>query len=508
MLTNDGIVDSSEGAEPCYDGLHNRKGTLDQAHKCPDGKPARNQMGSSGGNILHLAFTILRACPVGDTIAILLVLLWLPPTLLTITNALFAVLTFMPQTLALPSFPPTINDIFLGTGNTPSLATIFITDVIGLILWLVMWAPFQALAIELAQAVIATTLGGGSASRRRGSEISLLCVGLVTINHVTRHDWFPQHIFGFDWSAILSSIPYLSGGISLGAAEDDDSSTRSPAGWIRVVVALHILIQGLVRVLRRWYQKREYAQGVAISKKADAEAGAGPPTRSSSMSNHDVGSATHPPNAGDGSGRTAISKETRDRILTGKKKRKQGTVVRSQQPLWAAFAATKLTVLREYEQSQALKEVVEAKAVDQKNLGSVPFAHESDRVWISDLGPHSFKFYTTLLPQVALPDNQLSEDETGPSAQVSAALQVRINNTNWTSVRIVRGEKSSNGKEEWNGEVFGLTPASSYRCNFVQGKGSVALYSLTVTTPPLLPLDGGKEILASLVHLSVTDQNL
>ena len=465
-------------------------GNPQESHRPSDVKMVQHQGASSSG-VLNLAFTILRACPLGDTIAILLVLLWLPPTLLTVTNTLFAVLTFMPGTFAFPSFPPTLNDIFVGTGSTPSLATVFITDIIGLVLWLVMWTPIQTWAIELAKAVVATTLGGGSAGKRKSSDTTILCMSLVTMNHVARHEWLPRRIFGLDWPAVLSSIPYVPQSLSLSEPDEDVVATRSPAGWIRVIVALHILIQGMVHVLRRWYQKREYALAVQASKKSDAEVAASPAGRNSSnVVTADAGGHGHQGSSVEGPARMVTSKESREKIINGKKKRRQGTVVRSQQPLWAAFAATKLTVLREYEQSQALKEVADAKATDIKNLGNVPFAAEADRVWISDLTPNSFRFSTNIEPQDArvsgAGDGDLQASLSNPES-----LHVRVNDTDWTSIKVEREREASTGREIWQGEVFGLSPACSYRCAFVLGKGGVTLYSLTVTTPPLLPDDNG-----------------
>ena len=445
--------------------------------------------GVSNGGILNLAFTILRSCPLGDTLAILLVLLWLPPTLLTLTNTLFAVLTFVPPTLALPSFPPTLNDVFMGSGNTPSIATIIITDLIGLILWLVMWTPIQTLSIELAQAVVATTLGGGSSTKRRGTDSTLICMLLVTINHVTRYNWLPRRLLGFDWHAILSSVPYVSHKMSTQVL-DDNETTRSPAGWIRVIVGLHILIQGLVYVLRRWYQQREYTHAVSISKKKEAETVGGSPVRTSGTTAAEIGGHGHPNPSLESPSRASNTKEAREKLLSGKKKRKQSNVVRSQQPLWAAFAATKLTVLREYEQSLALKEVVESKAVDASNLGSVPFSSETDRIWISDLSPNGFRFLTTFNLHDAQVESAAGEDEDS-DANLSASLRLRINDADWTSLSIRGPIKSSPGKEEWQGEVFGLSPAASYRCIFAQGKGGGSSHSFTVTTPPLLSIDIG-----------------
>lgn len=474
---------------------HGAQGSLSAAYPAPPESPEIYRYtegtrpkyhGTQSGNSVNLALTIIRACPLGDKLAILLVLIWLPTTLLTITNTLFAVLTFVPPTLALPSFPPTLSDIFIGSGNTPSLATIFLTDIIGLLLWLVMWTPLQKLAMDWAQAVVATTLGGRGSSKKRGSDGTFLCMALVTINHMTHNDWLPRQIFGFDWSAILPSIPYVSSTPKYNEVDDGLSTTRSTVGWIRVLVALHIVIQGLVHVLRRWYQKREYTQVVRTNKSLDHEGASSSPGRVGMIIAGDTANQGASGVAPEGFARGQASKEGRDKVPTGKKKKKQGTVVRSQQPLWAAFAATKLTILREYEQSQALKEVAEAKAVDVKNLGSVPFASEADRIWIFDLQPYGFRFSMSpsLLPEM---DQDLPK-----TAGVSADMvHVRINDTDWSSTRLIQCPCGEDDQESWQGEVYGLLPGSSYRCVFTQGKGGEILYAVTVTTPPLLSDDHG-----------------
>ena len=447
-------------------------------------RDVRNNTAKSPGvhrdSVVNLALTILRACPLGDTIAILLVLLWLPPTLLTITNALFAVLTFMPPAVALPSFPPTFNDLFVGSGNTPSLATIFLTDIIGLILWLVIWTPVQTLAIELAQAVVATTLGGGSSGKNKGSDSTMFCMTIVAINHVVRHDWLPRQIFGFDWPAILSKIPYVSKDPPSFLSDlkvNDYITSRSPASWVRVLVALHILIQGLVHVARRWYQQRDYTQANSINKKADTEAIPTSLTRANNIPAADGGMQFSTPSSPDATTKPPIPKELRERVSIGKKRRRQGALVRSQQPLWAAFAATKLTVLREFEHSQALKEVASSQATDVKNLGNAQFAGDGGRVWVSDVQPDSFRLETTL---TTTSENLLSETGTDP---VPKPFRVRVNDMDWVSTKIeLRAEETR--VEQWTCAVFGLSPASSYRCSLIRSEDDLVIYSSTITTPP------------------------
>lgn len=480
-----------EASEILSSGMAYTNGSVEHAHRKIDVNAAKNPM-VHDNSIWHLALTILRSCPLGDTLAILIFLLSLPPTMLTLTNALFAVLTFITPTGS-SSIPTSFGDIFQGSGGTPSLATIIVTDVFGLILWLVIWAPMQTLCIELAQAVVATQLGGGNASKKKGSDRTLLCMGIVTASHMARHQWIPKRLFGYDWSAILSSIPYVSKSPTL-FSTNDFIPTRSPAGWFRILIALHILIQGLVHIARRWIQKREYSQPVSANKKMDAEAIAGSPVRPT------VIASTEPSTQGvsvasDSASKlpSASTREARDKISNGKKKRKQGTYVRSQQPLWAAFAHTKITILREYEQSRTHSEVSGANAIDTRNLGTAPFVSEDGCVWISDVLPTSFRFkassFTMPRSGITGSDNPI----VSPSAGIdrSKPLYVRINDTDWTSTTFEATAADESADGQWTGEVFGLSPSSSYKCSFVQSEDGVVVHSVIVTTSPSLPAENG-----------------
>lgn len=485
-------------------GMNYTNGSIEHAHRKIDVNAAKNPM-VHDSSTWHLALTILRSCPLGDTLAILIFLLSLPPTMLSVTNALFAVLTFITPTGS-SSIPTSFADVFQGSGGTPSLATIMLTDVFGLILWLVVWEPMQTLCIDLAQAVVATQLGGGNASKKKGSDRTLLCMGIVTASHVARHQWTPKRLFGYDWSAILSSIPYVSRSPTL-FSRGDLIPTRSPAGWFHILIALHILIQGLVHIARRWIQKREYAQPVSDNKKTDPEAIAGSPVRPSPITSSE--SSTQGSSiASDSASKvpSASTKEARDKISSGKKKRKQGTYVRSQQPLWAAFAHTKITILREYEQSHTHSEVSGANAIDTKNLGSAPFVSEDGCVWISDVLPTSFRFnassFTTSTSGAPGSENLIIN----PSAGIdrSKPLYVRINDTDWTSTTFEPTATDESADGQWTGEVFGLSPSSSYKCRFVQSEDGAVVHSVIVTTTPSLPTENGTSrlMILSQVHLT------
>lgn len=481
----------SGGLKVLPNGVNHANGSLEQTHRKIDVNAAKNPK-VHAKNIWQSTLTVLRSCPLGDTISILIVLLSLPPTILTVTNALFAVLTFITPT-GTSSLPTTFHEIFQGSGGTPSLATIFLTDVIGLVLWLVLWTPMQTLSIELAQAMVATQLGGGNACKKKGSDRTMLCMGIVSASHVARYQWLPERLFGYDWSAVLSSIPYVSR--SPPFSGNDFIPTRSPASWIRILIALHILIQGLVHVARRWYQKREYSQAVSINKKTDPETIAGSPSRPTRVVSAEATSQVSVLSS-DATLKLspALTKDAREKISNGKKKRKQGTYVRSQQPLWAAFAHTKVIVLREYEQSHTHSEASESHATNTTNLGSAPFVAEDLSVWVSRVLPTSFRFDASQFPTPQPVEPSVEESKINTSAAIdrSKPLYVRINDTDWTSTRIemtTGAGESADG--EWTGEVFGLSPSSSYKCSFIQSGDGVVIYSATVTTPAPLTDENG-----------------
>ncbi|KAI4260091.1 MAG: hypothetical protein LQ352_000470 [Teloschistes flavicans] len=472
----------SEDPESMGNGITHANGSLEKPHRKIDVNAVKSSA-VHDNTIFNLALTILKSCPLGDTIAILIFLLSLPPTLLSVTNALFAVLTFMPPAGSFSSIPTTFNDVFQGSGGTPSLATILVTDILGIVIWLVAWSPLQALGLELAQAVVATTLGGGNSSRRTSSDSTLFCMLVVLLTHVARQKWVPKRIFGYEWSVRLASISYIPENFS-GEFVHEDHQPRSAGGWFRILIALHILIQGFVHVARRWYTKREYPQTSKHCKKVDPEAGG------HSQMNAEAASATQ-------SGFSEliskaslpISKESRDKISYGKKRRKQGTYVRSQQPLWAAFAATKVTVLREMEQSHALSEALGSNATDTKNLGNAPFVTEEGRVWITLVQPNNFYFDASYFSL----DHGNEEAQSAPELLVSLGIDrskpffVRINGADWTSSRIDRvlteSSKDESAGRQWAGEVYGLSPCSSYNCSFVRSEDGVVIHSAVVSTP-------------------------
>lgn len=483
-------VEVSEESDSQHNGTVFTNGSLEQNHCKIDVNAAKNPA-VHDNSAAHLALTILRSCPLGDTLAILIFLLWLPPTFLTLVNFVFAIITFMAPTGSFSSFPSTFSDIFQGSGGTPSLATICLTDLLGVVLWLVVFTPVQTFGLELAQAVVATRLGGGYSSKSGDSEHTLLCMAVVSATHIARRKHLPERVFGYGLP--LEDIPSSgSPNDSMITPQDYDIPSRSPAGWVRIFISLHILTQGLVQVARRWYTEREYSQSLSMAKKHDSEVVAGTQasaegqTSSTDPTGHASGSSV-PELASKMS--IATLREARDKVSTGKKKRKQGTYVRSQQPLWAAFAALRVTILREFEQSRATHEAVGSNATDVKNLGSAPFMAEEGRIWVTLVQLTSFRFDTSFFrpSQAGMHEHDDSSEDGKIGEDKSKPFYMRVNGANWTSTRIERVSDSEGNADasghQWTGEVFGLTPSSTYFCEFIRSVDDVVIHSACVSTP-------------------------
>ncbi|MCJ1287761.1 hypothetical protein MMC26_007113 [Xylographa opegraphella] len=481
----DGIPEAAEVVE---NGKSHTGRLPDQHHRKIDASAAkpRSMLDNSA---VHLALTVLKACPLRDTLAILLFLLSLPPTFLSLTNTVFAILTFIPPTGSFSGLP-TLSDFFQAYSAPLSFSTMCIVDLIGIAFWLPMFKPIQALVLDWAQAMVATTLGGGYSNRPGGSDSTLLCISLVSATHLSRYKRLILRIMHRTWLGrwapmvgALSSTPPVS--------PDPGSSGRPMFRNIKTLIALHIVIQGLARLIRKWALKFKDNQAIALtSSLSDPEAVAGHQPTSDSTGLVDL--AQNPPSSPidlRSKGSLQSLRDSKDKVSAGKRKRKQGNYVRSKQPLWAAFAATKATILREYEQSQATKDAMGSNATDTENLGSAPFIIDDVRIWVSNVHPNSFFFETGVFSvnfHVAADTGEESDwvDENGIDR--SKPFYVRINGADWTSAKIdpvPESEHVPGRGHRWIGEVYGLSPSYSYQCCFVRSEDDVVIHSDTVATP-------------------------
>jgi hypothetical protein len=447
-------------------------------HRRIDVNAAKNPAVHRDVGPLSLALTVLRACPLYDTIAILIVLLQLPPTFLTIIHVLFATLTFVPPS-NIGGMGYSFIDVFEGRVATPSVATIVVVDLLVLLVWLFLWSPLQDIALDLAQSVIALTLGGAHSGRETGMRNVFVCFGIIGANHFA-------HVNHGKQLGLKANLSSLAKGY-LGSPDLDDplepissyaGSKKSTHGWIQSILAIHILTQGAVRYIRDWYVRRE-KRDISTSI-GDPEAGKGTAEASIDTSNVQLlenDSSTSLLVSGHGA--------------SSKQRKKQIQQLRTRQPLWAALASTKIVMVKEYETSSAAVESAGTNATDINNLGNAPFDSEADRIWVTFIGSDSIYFSTSYFPHYTPPP--LSPPESSEEcrtlecegADKAKPFYVRVNNSPWQPTRIYMTKpdvQQATQETRWEGEIYGLAPISSYTCDFISTVDGTLIFSTSVRT--------------------------
>ncbi|KAF1982053.1 hypothetical protein K402DRAFT_341208 [Aulographum hederae CBS 113979] len=439
------------------------------------------------GNKLALATTILKSCPLRDVIAMLILLLQLPPTVLTIIQFLFATMTYVPRPATSTwSALPSLNDCFQGTGGSPSVATIMVTDGIVLLLWLLLWTPVQNIALDFAQAVIAISFSGAAAGRTRTWTSPIICVAIILLFDTFRYKLLPS-LSRFN----LSDLPILS---DLAASSSPSEAGPSPAlhapqSWMRSLLGVHILTQGIVRIIRRSLHRRDTPQLPKNHRKTDPEAATAVqgPRNSVSVPDQNTDATSTSSTDGRPPGPSPAPRDSKEKMSSGRKRRKQATQVRSQQPVWAALAHTKVTVSNSMEQTQISSDALEANAFDINHVGNANFKQDEDRVWISELGATDVAFGVCISDVV----DEEAEEEVDGEREIAAGIDktkpfyVRINGADWSSTRIreaPQGSSSGHTMALWTGEIFGLTPLSNYHCEFVRVATDTVFHSASLIT--------------------------
>jgi chaperonin cofactor prefoldin len=436
----------------------------EDAHRRIDVNDAKNTNVHRDPGPLDFVVTVLRSCPLQDTIAILIILMQASPAVLTGIYMLFTCLTFVPPVTT--SSGLSVAEIFDGSQGTPSLTTLICMDVMMLLIWLFLWAPMQQFILNLAQVVISLTLGGGGSSRQRTTSNIALCVALVGFSHWTQ-DWKWGGLSRL--TAMFGSNRFLSEDAERGVRAFDK---KGPYGWVRSVLAIHILTQGLVRCIREWYLRRE-RRDLQSQGSLDPESG-------KSLSFPAEGCSDVALMAAD----SDIHLQTSTSHLSSKKRRRQSAQVRIRQPLWAALASTKIVMIKEYELQHATNESAGSNATDIHNLGNAPFSTQPEQIWICYVGCDEVCFNTSHFPDVG--EKELPQEGTTPGIDVSKPFYVRVNNAIWQPTRIIPIENPEENYQgtRWTGDIYGLTPLSNYECEFVSTRTGEVIFSTSVRTLP------------------------
>ncbi|KAH7085563.1 hypothetical protein BKA63DRAFT_20349 [Paraphoma chrysanthemicola] len=441
----------------------------------------------SMASMLAVPATILTSCPLRDVLAILIILLQLPPTVLTVVQFLFATLTFVPPQAGTPlsalSAFPSFTDIFQGSGGTPSLFTTIFADAFILVVWLVLWVPVQNFFLDLAQAVIAIALGGAAAGKSGTTNGIFICFVIILSNHLFRFGPLRQHIVQFLWTGLArGGLDFLTSPPSTPTSLE---SFSSPHGWLRSLLGIHILAQGVVRIIRRSLSRRDVTPSLPTGKKIDPEAGVLQRANSTTLDPN-----AEAPNSASTDGRppgpSPAAHSKTDKASSSRRKRKQATHVRSQQPFWAALASTKVTVLKEMESSRAANDAEESNAKDANHIGNAVWRSEDDRVWISEVGYSDISFRVSLFFGADFHGSDEEDSSVGSGIDKSKPFYIRVNGADWSSTRIRQstslGYQGQEGTGFWVGEIFGLTALSNYYCEFVRTIDNEVFYSASLIT--------------------------
>ncbi|OJJ97876.1 hypothetical protein ASPACDRAFT_1889793 [Aspergillus aculeatus ATCC 16872] len=436
---------------------------------------------SASINPLQLASTILKSCPMYDTIAILIFLLQLPPMVLTLVQFLFASLTFMPPGGASSGSLTSNFDIFQGPAGTPSLGTMIAMDGFCLLFWgLFMWTWAQNFALDLAHVQVAITLGGGGSGKNGG--VNALCVGIVLVLHLIRSKGIQDFVIGHLLSSKIVSPDLLSQYSHLMPTEFRRTEPQSSPSWMRSLLAVHILAQAGTAMARRSMAKNRSPVPPRNGKRVDTEASAGSQTQIDSA--FESGASVSSYIGADGQIVTpATHKDGRDRLISAKKRRRQANQVRNRQPFWAALASTKVTVMREYEHSRALSKTGRGLAMTEEDLQGVSL--DDGLVWITEIDSSTIKFAAG---DLASPDDssvsgaceagRLGGEETEP-------FYVCVNGALWATAVINKVQDSSKGSHtvHWRGEISGLAPNCAYTCSFMRSDTDEEICVMSVKTP-------------------------
>ncbi|KAF3491832.1 AcrB [Arthroderma uncinatum] len=454
----------------------------------------------NGVNPLVLASTILKACPTSDTIAILILLLQLPPIVLTLVQFLYASMTFMlPAGVSTGTLTSNF-DIFQGPAGTPSLSTMIAMDGFCLLVWgLFMWNWAKNFAIDLAHVQVAIALGAGSSGDTGG--VNTFCVSMVLIVHLLRSEGIQAFLLGHLFSAKLLSPDTVAKYSYLIPAEFRRQDHSSPPSWIGSLLAVHILAQAGTAMARRSMAKNRSSPRNKNSERSGTDASAGTPTLpdisslepSTALSS---GISSEPPLSSSG-----LKDTTRERVSTVKKRRRQANEARRVQPFWAALASTKFTVTREYERSRNGNWYSPNVPTSEDDLDGV--SPDNAFIWITGVDTSSIEF--------AANDFSISEDAVDEGAAYGATgpFYVRVNGAHWAAVTL--SKISDTSKEpalvHWRGEISGLAPDCTYTCSFVCVDTNEEVCVVSVKTPSAPITDQG-EYLYDEHHRSIMTDHI
>jgi hypothetical protein len=399
-----------------------------------------------------------------DILAVLLLLLQLPTALLMVVQVIFISLTIgtssIGWTVSSISSP---SEWWTGSSGNPSLMTTLAADVLFLgfySLIAVVLPSWSSLILDLAQPVIATSLFGAGTGFTSGWNDSMLCFLIVGIPHIANN---------FDWKywiadpvvSLLARTGLESSKLARLAALH--SLQHSSHNWVRLVLEIHIITHGLVRIIRRAAQSR------AGPDMHPTSSGAFPPIELNQYEGaRSTASDGRPP------GLPPVIRDGKEKLVSGKRRRRQTNTIRNQQPFWASVATSKITITKDVEQAHIQRDTFEATS-DKTIIEDVKREGAAGRVWITRVDTTEITFSALLTGIVG------AAGEVGATDNLTELqrLKIMVNDTVWPQVAFRQDD--SDGVEGVSGKIFGLTPGERFFIEFWTA-GDIVVYSAQVLT--------------------------
>lgn len=233
---------------------------------------------------------------------------------------------------------------------------------------------------------------------------------------------------------------------------------------------------------RRSMAKNRSPQPSRSGKRADTEASAGSQTQiDSAFESAASGSSALGP---DGQLIAPSSlKDSRDRLTSAKRRRRQANQVRSRQPFWAALASTKVTVMREYEHSRAMSKTTRGLPMTEDDLQGVTL--DDGLIWITHVDSSSIKFAAGDFASADDPTTSGACEAGRAGGEYMEPFYVCVNGAHWATATICRvneGPRNSNAVQ-WRGEISGLAPNCAYTCSFIRSDTDEEICVMSVKTP-------------------------
>lgn len=448
---------------------------------------------------LALAKTVITTCPLVDVIAMLILLLQLPTGIITIVHFLFAAITFMPTsaTTSLSNLP-SVREFLADSAGGPTVPVIILLDAVCFVIFLMLMVPMQNITLDLAQAVVAIAFSGAAASKGGPTNSIMTCASIIGTSHLLR--WKPARQLGMNlfWTGLvragfkpMSSPPALS---------EYPNRLHTPPGWPRSVLGVHILVQGMVRLIRRYLLWRDALNAASTTKgKVDPEAGNGSalntPRTNTSIADSNTDTASSASTDGRPPGPSPASKDGKERVSSNRKKKKHASQVRSQQPFWAAIASTKVTFLKEYEQSQVFTDLVESEATDSSHIANFKGGY---RVWIKGIGPTEICFGACVMRPGGKDQERKEQEDSDAVDAATRPFYVRVNGADWSSIKLQSPERNipcgDGNADLWTGRIFGLTAYSPYQVEFVRLDDDTVICATNLITQPAPSAEQGKQL--------------